>query len=1571
MNTCRSVLHVAVVCAALFCFLTSTEAANLQSFGRSAGDTLMAPSDDAVEEVRIASGSVHLPFLTGLYDRFYVSTNGFLSFGEPVVGKVPLAYPLVGYSERSVMLSAFWTDLNTLDCVDNKIYYRQEINQTSGLFADLALQISQGFSANRPFHPKWAAVVTYYGMKKSTTQDCNEPRNTFQIVLTTDGIRTFGIINYLDINWIRQNNQFATAGFNAGDGIHFHEISGARTSWLGNLEEQTNVHVPGRWIYQLDAAQKQDLSCDANGHTVTYIAPAYGSILGGNEVFIGGICPTARNQYRIRNIRPICKFGNTTVIGEQERDGVRCIAPFLAEKGRVSLSVSVDGSTTVFPFQTTYLYDHTIYDIQLIQRKEWTGTNSIKLAWDNSAISQAASGRVDVDFFGWFLMNSNPVDGIQTVHLHLGRDFPNTGQLEIPVRNVQFKPNLDHVYLSGAFRIISSAARAEFYSPVSGWTKPIPMLWSQTTDMDVFTLLHEHTQSRQKRFTGMLPARRKNQYNRVMTSTQQPVTSGPSITHITPIFGPLARQYMLFSRELLDSILTPDQWSRFYNVRDADGLRLRLARQIADCSREHQGNALKFSLCYGEHIMDFIANTKQQCRSQATPCPTSKAHALSDRGKFAPTARYTSPGTCNKDPVGGALWDHGDCDEHPGATLCVNALYNGYRQYHNCLLEQQCCYDEAGRLMDGNHATGGGRLQITVQEIVLDAVNPSLTWLAQRLEDQLLNRKPLEIACPRGTDWGQGGCRKHRIFRRGADSVGYSPPSTPGIGFGDPHIVTLDGLSYDFNGLGEYILLNMPGYIIIQGRTAKVAVSEGQESTATVWSGLAFKITETVVQISLGAEEGLSVHVQGKKLDLTEFSNVIELKDVSLYLDTTGLQKIGVLCSSGVLIEVEDVDSVIQYSISVPNDLPDASTSGLLGVRNGDPTDDLLPRHSISALSSSASTEDIFHQFGETWRVSKAESLFVYQTPAQTYETVNDFTFRPSFTVPALPESIREEAVRVCNGSSACLFDIAVTGKLSVGQQSVTAVQQLDETKRVLAQNVVSCGFPNVTDWFVRLVNGSTYDAHDTLEYECYHEDEGVTVVPKSGDKQLVCSETGVWIGEPLACVVRCGRPETTSPNVNTIGGGRFELDDVVRFSCNSGSVHVDGDLTAQCLADGFWSGEPVICAANCGAPSLSSAHVAVTNRTASFLEDEVVLFGCSEGSVYRRGDFTAQCQPDGQWSGTPLECVADCGRPSLTSPNVMITTEAAHGDIRSQCLSSGFWSGEPLQCAAYCGAPHITSSNVIIVSGGNTFDEGDTVTFSCTGNSTYRHGDLVSRCLPDGTWSGQPMKCAIKCGFPVISSSDVIVVNGTSHEGDVVHFGCAEGSFHSTGSLESTCTDNGTWTGEPVVCTRLYTSPVTSTVAQGTREVSTTTATTSVKKGFLCYSCGTARRPKCGTFGDLELRQCEADQQACYYIAGEQRQQSGHNGSIVLAGCGVAPAVRPNSASFPVRESAFDRRDGATSCREFSGRTKIPVHAGGNDTPAEIDVTLRGKTCTCNTVNGCNREYLSVVEAAMEFIEN
>lgn len=72
-------------------------------------------------------------------------------------------------------------------------------------------------------------------------------------------------------------------------------------------------------------------------------------------------------------------------------------------------------------------------------------------------------------------------------------------------------------------------------------------------------------------------------------------------------------------------------------------------------------------------------------------------------------------------------------------------------------------------------------------------------------------------------------------------------------GFGDPHVLTLDGRTYTFNGHGEYIMLDIPNAPFqIQARTTRATYSDGTPSDATIYSGFAIREEdETLLQVEL------------------------------------------------------------------------------------------------------------------------------------------------------------------------------------------------------------------------------------------------------------------------------------------------------------------------------------------------------------------------------------------------------------------------------------------------------------------------------------------------------------------------------------------------------------------------------------------------------------------------------------------------------------------------------------------------------------------------------------------------
>lgn len=81
----------------------------------------------------------------------------------------------------------------------------------------------------------------------------------------------------------------------------------------------------------------------------------------------------------------------------------------------------------------------------------------------------------------------------------------------------------------------------------------------------------------------------------------------------------------------------------------------------------------------------------------------------------------------------------------------------------------------------------------------------------------------------------------------------------PGINFGDPHITTLDGFDYTFNGYGEYTMIKIntsTASFNLQARTELATNENGTTINATIFSAFAAKDqTGSSLQIEMSRDK--------------------------------------------------------------------------------------------------------------------------------------------------------------------------------------------------------------------------------------------------------------------------------------------------------------------------------------------------------------------------------------------------------------------------------------------------------------------------------------------------------------------------------------------------------------------------------------------------------------------------------------------------------------------------------------------------------------------------------------------
>ncbi len=184
------------------------------------------------------------------------------------------------------------------------------------------------------------------------------------------------------------------------------------------------------------------------------------------------------------------------------------------------------------------------------------------------------------------------------------------------------------------------------------------------------------------------------------------------------------------------------------------------------------------------------------------------------------------------------------------------------------------------------------------------------------------------------------------------------------VGSGDPHLVSLDGFAFTFNGKGEFILIDtLDASFTLQGRMVDAEDVNGLSVHATVFSAIAVKQNDSdTIHIEV-SRRGIRARVNGQTVD---FEDVIEQAFRNVVLRDRGNNTLSARFSSGAYLEITaDIGIISVLSISLPRSFHNR-TFGLLGNYNGDPADDLMPRDSDEQLAVNSTLEEVHKQFGIT-----------------------------------------------------------------------------------------------------------------------------------------------------------------------------------------------------------------------------------------------------------------------------------------------------------------------------------------------------------------------------------------------------------------------------------------------------------------------------------------------------------------------------------------------------------------------------------------------------------------------------
>ncbi len=277
----------------------------------------------------------------------------------------------------------------------------------------------------------------------------------------------------------------------------------------------------------------------------------------------------------------------------------------------------------------------------------------------------------------------------------------------------------------------------------------------------------------------------------------------------------------------------------------------------------------------------------------------------------------------------------------------------------------------------------------------------------------------------------------------GGGGDGGTPPDPHNVGGtsqGDTHLTTFDGLKYDFQPIGEFVLARSTrdGFIV---QTRQVPVVRSR--LVSVNQAMATKIGDRRVTIQIENDSAI-LRVDGAVVNdaVTTLPLGSIVRSATVYGPTFTIE-----WADGTRVRVAQLGASVLNVKVEPATARQGKLAGLLGDDDGSPLNDLVATGGTK-LGMQPSTADLTHGFADAWRISQADSLFDYQ-PGQSVATFADSTFPDSTADPGRVPN-RETAERDCREMGItdrhlldnCIVDFALTSDF-VFASSYSHEQQL------------------------------------------------------------------------------------------------------------------------------------------------------------------------------------------------------------------------------------------------------------------------------------------------------------------------------------------------------------------------------------------------------------------------------------------------------------------------------------------------------------------------------------------------
>jgi hypothetical protein len=293
----------------------------------------------------------------------------------------------------------------------------------------------------------------------------------------------------------------------------------------------------------------------------------------------------------------------------------------------------------------------------------------------------------------------------------------------------------------------------------------------------------------------------------------------------------------------------------------------------------------------------------------------------------------------------------------------------------------------------------------------------------------------------------------------------------PGV-HGDPHVTTTNGVQYDFQGAGEFVMLKHPEKYEVQTRMTPVATTG--PLPANPHTGLTSCVSiNTAAGVRAGRQRvtyqpnisgqpdptGLQLRIDGVLVSGRVNGKVLEDGSKIWKVAATGELRIEHRDYTGVRVTPHWWASQNLWYLDVDMTPPPAS----VGIAGEVPPDGWLPARA-DGTSMGAKPADLhdryealYAKFGESWRVNDSNSLFDY-APGTTTKTYTLLKWPGERAQCELPLTVPVQGVDVAVAEQSCkailsprfrrfcVFDVMATGNSGFGR-SYEVAQGLPKSK--------------------------------------------------------------------------------------------------------------------------------------------------------------------------------------------------------------------------------------------------------------------------------------------------------------------------------------------------------------------------------------------------------------------------------------------------------------------------------------------------------------------------------------------